>query len=76
VKLQSISLQYEAVESTIWQAAWPLREFGRTLPRPVRLALLRMAKLVWWTGTMQLPRRFFAVSLKPRRWNPVYEFAT
>jgi glycosyltransferase involved in cell wall biosynthesis len=56
---QTLSLEHQALlTSTIWRATRPARELGRRLPAPARVALRRAAKLVWWTSTMQLPRRY------------------
>ena len=56
---QALSLEHQALlTSTIWRATRPARNLGRKLPASARVALRRAAKLVWWTGTMQLPRRY------------------
>ena len=58
-QLESVSLEHQALlTSTIWQATRPVRDLGRRLPTWARVPLRRAAKLVWWTGTMQLPRRY------------------
>ena len=43
--------------STAWRASWPVRKFGTRHPRLAR-GLGKGAKLAWWTGTLQLPRRY------------------
>ena len=47
--------------SNAWKITWPIRRFGASLSPPVRLLLLRTAKLAWWTLTLQLPRRLRAL---------------
>ena len=43
--------------STIWRLTWPLRYLGTKLPRGVRRNMSRAARVIWWTATLQLPRR-------------------
>jgi SAM-dependent methyltransferase len=43
--------------SSIWRATRPLRSLGQRFPF-LALCLRRCAKLVWWTVTLQLPRRY------------------
>jgi hypothetical protein len=45
------------LSSTIWRATLPLRLIGKIMPASLRRALRRAAKLVWWTGTLQLRRK-------------------
>ena len=43
--------------STIWRAGHPLRQVGRHLPRSIRRALRRGARVGWWAVTLQLSHR-------------------
>jgi O-antigen biosynthesis protein len=43
--------------SSIWRATRPLRSLGQRFPF-LALCLRRCTKLVWWTVTLQLPRRY------------------
>jgi GT2 family glycosyltransferase/SAM-dependent methyltransferase/glycosyltransferase involved in cell wall biosynthesis len=43
--------------SSIWRATRPLRRVGLRFPFLAR-SLRRAAKLIWWTATLQLPRRY------------------
>lgn len=46
--------------STFWQVSHPVRKAVSRLPSWLRRGLRRVARLVWWTVTLQLPRRLRA----------------
>ena len=43
--------------STAWRATRPARVVGKHMPYRVRRVVRGVAKLGWWTLTMQLPRK-------------------
>lgn len=44
--------------STVWRATRPLRRLAEAVPPSGRRTGLRLAKLLWWTATLQLPYRW------------------
>ena len=59
LQVTQLSSQLAAFElSTLWRATWPVRRLSNRLPRSLRRTVRRGAKLAWWTGTLQLPRRY------------------
>ena len=48
---------HQIESSSIWRAAYPARQVGVRFPSVAR-GLRRSMKLVWWTVTLQLPRRY------------------
>jgi peptidoglycan/xylan/chitin deacetylase (PgdA/CDA1 family) len=56
-QLRESFLRLQAIESsTSWRAAAPLRSWFSTHPQLARFAR-RSAKLIWWSLTLQLPRK-------------------
>jgi hypothetical protein len=45
------------LSSTTWRATWPLRMAGERIPAWLRLSLRNGVKIVWWSLTLQLPRK-------------------
>jgi SAM-dependent methyltransferase len=43
--------------STSWRAARRLGRAARVIPRPLRIGIRRLLRLVWWTVTLQLGQR-------------------
>ncbi len=51
--------------STAWRATWPVRQFGKHLPRPIRRAIGGSARLAWWTVTLQLRQKLLRRRARP-----------
>jgi glycosyltransferase involved in cell wall biosynthesis len=50
-----------AIESSsLWRATLPVRRFGSAIPLELRQLLRRIARLIWWGLTLQLPSRWRA----------------
>lgn len=57
-ELRAISARRSEVEeSTTWRATQPIRSIASSMPFSLRKAIRRTARLLWWTVTLQLPRR-------------------
>ncbi len=56
--VRDLQVRLNTIESsTVWSLLRPLRAFGHRFPRPARV-LRRGVRLVWWTATLQLRRRY------------------
>ena len=54
-ELGDMIAQHDALlQSTTWKATWLVRSVGSRLPPPLRRALRRCAKLMWWTAMFKL----------------------
>ncbi len=59
-RIQALEAQVRGIEySTAWRITRPMRTLGTRFPRLAR-RLRQGGKLLWWTGTLQLPRRYAA----------------
>lgn len=57
-ELRVCTQRLEAIEaSTTWRATYVLRKAADRLPKGLRRAMRRMARVVWWSMTLTLPRR-------------------